>query len=43
MHIYEIYKDGPVEPICRAAMETDIENILMEMVEGDRGWEVWKE
>ena len=25
-HIYGILKDGTDEPICRAAMETDIEN-----------------
>ena len=24
MHIYEIYKDGTDEPICRAAMEIQI-------------------
>ena len=33
-HIYGIYKDGTDEPICRAGIETDVENGLV-----DTGWE----
>ena len=40
MCIYGIQKDGPDEPICRAAMETYMENRLMDTAgveEGESG------
>ena len=40
MYIYGIQKDGPDEPICRAAMETYMENRLMDTAgveEGESG------
>ena len=40
MHLYGIQKHGPDEPICRAAVETQTENRLMNTVgveDGD-GW-----
>ena len=46
MHIYGIYKDSTDEPICRAAMETQTENRLMDTEGwggGRRGWDVWRE
>ena len=38
-------KDGTDEPICRAAMETQTENRLMDTAGKGRrsGWEVWRE
>ena len=36
MHRYVIQKDGTNEPICRATMETDIENRLMDMAGGEK-------
>ena len=41
-HIYGILKDGTDEPICRAAMETDIENRRVDTKregEGGKNWE----
>ena len=45
MHIHGIYNDGPDELICRAGMETDIENRLTDTeVEGERReWDEWKD
>ena len=34
MHICGILKDGTDETICRAAMETDTENRLLDSVQG---------
>ena len=36
-HIYGIEKDGTDEPICRAAVDEDIENRLMDTVGGGEG------
>ena len=35
MHIYGIYKDGAKEFICRAAMEKQTENRLLDMGRGE--------
>ena len=38
MHIYEIYKDGTDEPICRAAMETQtLRTYLWKWLRGREG------
>ena len=42
-HIYGIQKNGTDEHICRAAMETDIENKLMDVKKGRRRWDEWRE
>ena len=38
-------KDGTDEPICRAAMETQTENRLMDTAggAGRRRWDIWRE
>ena len=37
LHIREIYKDGTDEPICRAAVEMQTENRLMDPEPGGTG------
>ena len=38
MHIYVIWKNGTNEPICRAGIDTDVENRFVDMVgEGEGG------
>ena len=38
MHIYGIWKNGTYEPICRAGIDTDVENRFVDMVgEGEGG------
>ena len=36
MRIYEISEDGTDEPVCRAAVETDTENRLVDTVGKER-------
>ena len=37
MHIYGIWKNGTDKPICRAGIDTDVENRLLDTVgEGGR-------
>ena len=38
MHIYGIWKNGTNEPICRAGIDTDVENRCVDMAgEGEGG------
>ena len=37
VHIYGIQKNGTDEPICRAGIETDIENRLMDTAGAGKG------
>ena len=38
MHICEIQKNGTDEPICKAEIETDVENKCMDTKGGKAGW-----
>ena len=41
-HIYGILKNGVDEPICRAGIETDMENRLMDTEGEEKGGMIWE-
>ena len=38
MHVCGIQKNGTEEPVCKAEIDTDVENIHMDTKGGKQGW-----